>query len=150
MERLSTITRDTKETQISVNIDIDGEGRADIDTGIGFFDHMLKSFTKHGLFNLVCKVNGDLEVDGHHTVEDTGIVLGNAIKQALGDKQGIKRFGSFLLPMDDALVLCSLDLGGRPYFNFDFKFPTERVGRHESSLHDPIRREQSSYSRSDV
>lgn len=75
MERLSTITRDTKETQISVNIDIDGEGRADIDTGIGFFDHMLKSFTKHGLFNLVCKVNGDLEVDGHHTVEDTGIVL---------------------------------------------------------------------------
>ena len=134
MERLSTITRDTKETQISVNIDIDGEGRADIDTGIGFFDHMLKSFTKHGLFNLVCKVSGDLEVDGHHTVEDTGIVLGNAIKQALGDKQGIKRFGSFLLPMDDALVLCSLDLGGRPYFNFDFKFPTERVGDMDTQL----------------
>ena len=134
MERLANITRDTKETQIQIELDIDGEGDASIDTGIGFFNHMLEGFTKHGLFNMNCKVNGDLEVDGHHTVEDTGIALGTAIKQALGEKVGIKRFGQAILPMDDALVLCAIDLGGRPYISFDYEFPTEKVGDMDTEL----------------
>lgn len=134
MERLANITRDTKETQIQIELDIDGEGDASIDTGIGFFNHMLEGFTKHGLFNMNCKVNGDLEVDGHHTVEDTGIALGTAIKQALGEKVGIKRFGQAVLPMDDALVLCAIDLGGRPYISFNYEFPTEKVGDMDTEL----------------
>ena len=134
MSRQALVTRDTKETQINLNLELDGEGRSDIDTGVGFFDHMLTGFTKHGLFDMVCRVNGDLEVDAHHTVEDTGIVLGTAIREALGEKKGIKRFGLFILPMDDALVLCSLDLGGRPYFKFDYKFPTEKVGNMDTEL----------------
>lgn len=134
MERLANITRDTKETQIQIELDIDGEGDASIDTGIGFFNHMLEGFTKHGLFNMNCKVNGDLEVDGHHTVEDTGIALGTAIKQALAEKVGIKRFGQAILPMDDALVLCAIDLGGRPYISFDYEFPTEKVGDMDTEL----------------
>ena len=134
MERTASVKRTTKETDINLSIAIDGTGVTKVDTGIGFFDHMLTGFGKHGFFDLDVSVKGDLEVDGHHTVEDTGIVLGNAIKVAIGDKVGIKRFGYFILPMDDALVLCSLDLSGRPYFNFDFTFPTQMVGDFETEL----------------
>ena len=114
MNRTSNVARKTKETDINLSFSVDGTGKSDISTGIGFFDHMLEGFSKHGFFDLSVTVNGDLEVDGHHTVEDTGIVLGQAIKEAIGDKKGIKRFGQFMLPMDDALVLCAIDLGGRP------------------------------------
>lgn len=134
MERVSNITRDTKETQIQLELNIDGEGNSTIDTGIGFFNHMLEGFSKHGLFDLNCSVSGDLEVDGHHTVEDTGIVLGKALLEAIGDKAGIKRYGSFILPMDDSLVLCAIDLCGRPYFAFECEFPTEKVGDFETEL----------------
>lgn len=134
MARTATIKRTTKETDISVTLQIDGNGTADISTGIGFFDHMLDGFSRHGLFDLDCKVKGDLCVDGHHTVEDTGIVLGQAISKAVGDKKGIKRYGSFILPMDDALVLCAVDLCGRPYLNFDYAFPVERVGELDTEL----------------
>ena len=131
---METLTRNTKETQISASLEVYGFGIANIQTGIGFFDHMLEGFSKHGFFDLSVTVNGDLEVDGHHTVEDTGIVLGQAIKEAIGDKKGIKRFGQFMLPMDDALVLCAIDLGGRPYLNFDASFSSERVGYLETQL----------------
>ncbi|MCR5398868.1 MAG: imidazoleglycerol-phosphate dehydratase HisB [Lachnospiraceae bacterium] len=134
MERMANITRDTKETQISLELNIDGEGNASIDTGIGFFNHMLSAFTKHGLFDMNCKCDGDIDVDGHHTVEDTGIVLGEAIRQALGDKDGIRRFGSFTLPMDDALVLCAIDLSGRPYLGFDYKFDVPMIGGLDTQL----------------
>lgn len=134
MNRTADITRKTKETDISLSLQLDGAGNADISTGIGFFDHMLEGFSRHGFFDLTCRVNGDLQVDGHHTVEDTGIVLGTAIAKAVGDKKGICRYGSFLLPMDDALVLCAVDLCGRPYLNFDFTFPVERVGTLETEL----------------
>ena len=119
MARIATIKRKTKETDISVTLDLDGAGIPEISTGIGFLDHMLEGFAKHGFFDLECVVEGDLHVDGHHTVEDTGIVLGQAIAQAAGDKKGIRRYGSFILPMDDALVLCAVDLCGRPWLNFD-------------------------------
>ena len=128
MNRTAEITRKTKETDITMKLNLDGSGTADISTGIGFFDHMLEGFSRHGFFDLSCKVQGDLHVDGHHTVEDTGIVLGKAIAQAVGDKKGIRRYGSFILPMDDALALCAVDLCGRPYLNFDCTFPVERVG----------------------
>ena len=134
MERKASLTRTTKETDIKLELNIDGTGENQIETGIGFFDHMLTGFSKHGFFDLNVSVKGDLEVDGHHTVEDTGIVLGNAIKEAIGDKVGIKRYGYFILPMDDALVLCSLDLSGRPYFAFDAQFPTQMVGDFETEL----------------
>lgn len=134
MKRTASVKRTTKETDIALSFNVDGTGVTDIHTGIGFFDHMLAGFGKHGFFDLNVSVKGDLEVDGHHTVEDTGIVLGNAIKEAIGDKVGIKRFGYFILPMDDALVLCSLDLSGRPYFNFDCTFPTQMVGDFETEL----------------
>ena len=113
MERIATVNRKTKETDIAITLNLDGTGKADIDTGIGFFDHMLEGFSKHGFFDLQCKINGDLRVDGHHTVEDAGIVLGDAIKQAIGDKKGMKRYGYFILPMDDALALCAIDLCGK-------------------------------------
>lgn len=132
--RTAEITRKTKETDISVILDLDGSGMAEISTGIGFFDHMLEGFAKHGFFDLKCSVEGDLQVDGHHTVEDTGIVLGQAIAKAVGDKKGIRRYGFFLLPMDDALALCAVDLCGRPYLNFDGTFPTERVGELDTEL----------------
>ena len=119
MERIVTVTRKTKETDITVTLNLDGTGKTQIHTGIGFFDHMLEGFARHGFFDLTCKVTGDLQVDGHHTVEDTGIVLGQAISQAIGDKKGIRRYGSFILPMDDALALCAVDLCQRPYLNFD-------------------------------
>ncbi|MBD5508489.1 MAG: imidazoleglycerol-phosphate dehydratase HisB [Lachnospiraceae bacterium] len=134
MPRTATIERNTKETKINVTLNLDGSGKGEITTGIGFFDHMLEGFTKHGFFDLTLQVNGDLQVDGHHTVEDTGIVLGQAIREALGDKAGIKRYGSFLLPMDDALCLCAIDLSGRPYLAFDCTFSTERVGELDTEL----------------
>lgn len=132
--RVSEVKRKTKETDISIRLDLDGTGKSSITTGIGFFDHMLEGFSKHGFFDLDCKVNGDLNVDGHHTVEDTGIVLGKAIADAVGDKKGIRRYGYFILPMDDALILCAIDLCGRPYFNFECEFPTEKVGDLETEL----------------
>lgn len=134
MDRTAHITRKTKETDIDLTLNIDGAGKSEIKTGIGFFDHMLTGFSKHGFFDLTLSVQGDLNVDGHHTVEDTGIVLGCAIKEALGDKEGIKRYGSFILPMDDALCLCAIDLCGRPYFSGDCTFPVERVGELETEL----------------
>ena len=134
MARISTIQRKTKETDISVTINLDGTGKSNISTGIGFFDHMLEGFAKPGFFDLECKVVGDLHVDGHHTVEDTGIVLGQAIKEAVGDKKGIRRYGYFILPMDESLALCAVDLCGRPYLQFDCNFTTEKVGDLETEL----------------
>lgn len=134
MNRTAERTRRTKETDITLRLNLDGTGKARISTGIGFFDHMLEGFSRHGFFDLECTVQGDLQVDGHHTVEDTGIVLGQAIAEAVGDKRGICRYGSAILPMDDALVLCAVDLCGRPYLNFDCSFPVERVGALETEL----------------
>lgn len=134
MARSTTVIRKTKETDITMLLNLDGTGKAEIDTGIGFFDHMLEGFCRHGFFDLKCKVKGDLEVDGHHTVEDAGIVLGQAVREALGDKAGIRRYGSFILPMDDALALCAVDLCGRPYLGFEAAFPTERVGGLDTEL----------------
>ena len=128
MAREASIERNTKETQIRLKLNIDGTGRSDINTGIGFFDHMLDGFTRHGLYDLDLKVHGDLDVDDHHTIEDTGIVLGNAIREAVGDKKGIRRYGSCILPMDEVLVLCAVDLSGRPYLGWDAEFPTEKLG----------------------
>jgi imidazoleglycerol-phosphate dehydratase len=134
MARKAVVERKTKETDIKLSLDLDGMGTAQIDTGIGFFDHMLYSFARHGFFDLELKVTGDLYVDGHHTVEDTGIVLGQAIKQALGDKKGIKRYGSTMLPMDETLALCAIDLSGRPYLVFDADLTTDRVGYLDTEL----------------
>ncbi len=120
--------RTTKETKISMELNLDGQGSGDISTGIGFFDHMLEGFARHGFFDLRVRIDGDLQVDGHHSVEDCGIVLGQAIREAVGDKKGMKRFGQCILPMDETLVLCAVDLGGRPWLNFDAKFTAERVG----------------------
>lgn len=132
--RNSIITRKTKETDINLEFFLDGTGKAQIETGIGFFNHMLESFAKHGFFDMKLTVKGDLYVDSHHTVEDTGIVLGQAIKESLGDKQGIKRYGSFMLPMDDVLVLCAIDLSGRPYLAYDLELAADRVGYMETEL----------------
>ena len=132
--RKATVSRVTGETQIEIQICLDGTGECRADTGIGFFDHMLHSFARHGLFDLSVKVRGDLDVDSHHTIEDTGIVLGEAIKQALGDKKGIKRFGYFILPMDETLVLASLDLSGRPYLGFNLPLTVDRVGAMDTEM----------------
>lgn len=132
--RTATITRETKETLIQIQLSLDGSGKGNIQTGIGFFDHMLESMTKHGFIDLDVLVKGDLKVDGHHTVEDTGIVIGSAIKKALGDKRGIVRYGSCILPMDDALVMCALDLCSRPYFSYQAEFGVERVGELDTQL----------------
>ncbi|GFH95783.1 histidine biosynthesis bifunctional protein HisB [Lachnospiraceae bacterium] len=134
MARSSTINRKTKETEINVTLNLDGSGRAEVDTGIGFLDHMLEGFARHGFFDLKCKVKGDLRVDGHHTAEDTGIVLGQAIREAAGDKRGIRRYGYFILPMDEVLALCAVDLCGRPYLQFDCPFTAERVGELDTEL----------------
>ena len=128
MARCATIERNTKETKICLTLDLDGTGKADIHTGIGFFDHMLNGFARHGLFDLSLRVDGDLEVDTHHTIEDTGIVLGKAIKEAVGDKKGIVRYGTMILPMDEALVLCAVDLSGRPYYVSDASFSAPMIG----------------------
>ena len=134
MSRIATINRKTKETDITIEFNLDGSGKMQMDTGIGFFNHMLEGFTKHGFFDLSCKIDGDLEVDGHHTVEDAGIVLGQAIKEAIGDKRGIRRYGYFILPMDEVLALCAVDLCGRPFFRFDCEFTSEKVGDLETEL----------------
>ena len=122
MTRKATVTRNTRETQITLTLDLDGTGKADLHTGIGFFDHMLDGFARHGLFDLAVTCRGDLEVDCHHTIEDVGIALGTALREALGDKAGLVRYGSCLLPMDETLALCAVDLGGRPYFVYDAQF----------------------------
>ncbi|MBO4846095.1 MAG: imidazoleglycerol-phosphate dehydratase HisB [Lachnospiraceae bacterium] len=132
--RESTVERNTTETKIKIGLNIDGSGRSNIDTGIGFFDHMLEGFAKHGLFDLNVKIDGDLKVDCHHSIEDCGIVLGQAIKEAVGDKKGIKRFGYFILPMDDALALVSIDLGGRPFLNFECDYSVEKCGDMETDM----------------
>ena len=134
MERIATVTRTTKETDIAITLNLDGTGKADLSTGIGFFDHMLKSFAKHGLFDLTLRVKGDLIVDCHHTIEDVGIVLGEAIKQALGDKKSIRRYGDIMLPMDEALILCAIDLSGRPYLVFDAAFHADSVGYFDTQM----------------
>ncbi len=133
-ERNATVVRTTKETDIKAEIALDGTGNSNIDTGVGFFNHMLEGFSRHGFFdlNLICK--GDLEVDCHHTVEDCGIVLGTVIKEALGDKKGIKRFGNCILPMDESLVLCAIDLSGRPYLVFDGEFTVEKVNDLDTEM----------------
>ena len=134
MSRSASIERNTSETKIKLSIDLDGNGNGNIHTGIGFFDHMLDGFARHGLFDLKVNVAGDLAVDCHHTIEDTGIVLGNAIKEAVGDKKGIRRYGSCILPMDETLVLCAVDLSGRPYLVFDGEFTTDRVGYMDTEM----------------
>ncbi|WP_437185578.1 imidazoleglycerol-phosphate dehydratase HisB [Planctomicrobium sp. SH668] len=134
MPRTASIDRTTGETKISLSINLDGTGVSEIDTGVGFFNHMLTLFAKHGLFDLKIKAVGDLEVDQHHTVEDTGICLGQAIRQAVGDKAGINRYGSMTLPMEDTLVTSALDLSGRYWFVDNFKFPTEKIGEFDSQL----------------
>lgn len=133
-QRIATCVRKTKETDITVTINLDGIGKTNIETGIGFFDHMLDGFARHGLFDLDVKVSGDLQVDCHHTVEDTGIVLGQAIAKALGEKKGIKRYGSFLLPMDESLALCAIDLSGRPYLNFSAEFSVPKLGDFDTEM----------------
>ena len=134
MKRTAECRRTTKETDINLLLNLDGRGYAEISTGIGFFDHMLDGFARHGLFDLTCRVKGDLEVDCHHTIEDTGIVLGTAVREAVGDKKGIVRFGNCIIPMDEALILCSLDLSGRPFYVSDVVFPTERVGEMDTQM----------------
>ena len=134
MARIATIERNTKETQISLTLNIDGTGESRIDTGIGFLDHMLILFAKHGFFDLEVTVKGDLEVDTHHSIEDTGIVLGQAIARAVGDKKGIRRYGSCTLPMDEVLMVCALDLSGRPYLVYDAELKAERVGTLETEM----------------
>ncbi len=131
--REATVTRKTRETDITVSVNLDG-GAVDINTGIGFFDHMLEAFAVHSGIGLSIKTVGDLYVDGHHTVEDTAIVLGQAIAKALGDKGGIARFGSFYIPMDESLCFAALDISGRPYLVFDAQFREEKVGDYDSCL----------------
>ena len=128
MSRIAEVSRNTKETRIFVRLNLDGTGKSDISTGIGFFDHMLDGFARHGLFDLEVKAQGDLQVDDHHTIEDTGIVLGTAIKEAVGDKKGICRYGDRILPMDEVLALCALDLGGRPYFSYEAPVVPGKMG----------------------
>lgn len=134
IKRNASKKRDTSETQIEISLGLDGKGDGTCDSGIGFLDHMLLSFARHGGFDLKVNATGDLHVDAHHTTEDIGIVLGECIKEAIGDKVGIKRYGSMILPMDDALVLCAIDLCGRPYFEYDASFPTEKIGYLDTEL----------------
>ena len=134
MSRKGLVERKTGETDIVVEIELDGSGKSEINTGIGFFDHMLSAFARHGLFDLKVNCDGDLYVDGHHSVEDTGIVLGQAIAKALGDKKGIKRYGNFILPMDETLVMSAIDLCGRPYFEMDAEFKAPMVGGFDTQL----------------
>ena len=134
MARNATIERKTKETNIALTLNLDGTGASKISTGIGFFDHMLEGFAKHGFFDMECKVSGDLQVDGHHTVEDTGIVLGQAIKEAIGDKKGITRYGDTTLPMDESLILTAVDISGRGGCYYEVEMPTEKVGDFDTEL----------------
>ncbi len=132
--RIGTVTRKTKETDITLSINLDGTGQTQIHTGIPFFDHMLDGFARHGLFDLSVSVNGDLEVDSHHTVEDTGIVLGQAVREALGSKSGIRRYGYFILPMDETLALSAIDLSGRPYLKYDADFTVPVLGTLDTEM----------------
>lgn len=132
--RTATIARKTKETDITATICLDGTGACKCETGIGFFDHMLDGFARHGLFDLEIACNGDLFVDTHHTIEDVGIVLGEAIKKAAGDKKGIRRYGSFALPMDETLILCAVDLSGRPYYASDVRYTTDAIGDFDTEM----------------
>lgn len=133
-ERIAHVVRKTNETNIDLTLNLDGSGKQEIATGVGFFDHMLSGFTRHGFFDLDVSIAGDLQVDCHHTIEDAGIVLGTAIKEAVGDKKGIRRFGSMILPMDETLVLCAIDLSGRPYFAMDAEFTADRVGDMDTEM----------------
>ncbi|EET58455.1 imidazoleglycerol-phosphate dehydratase [Marvinbryantia formatexigens DSM 14469] len=133
-DRIAAVQRETKETSIRLTLNIDGSGACSVESGIPFFDHMLDGFARHGLFDLNAKIRGDVEVDSHHTIEDTGIVLGEAIKKAVGDKEGIRRFGHAILPMDDALVLCAVDLSGRPYLESDLTFTAEKIGDMDTEM----------------
>ena len=132
--REANIKRDTKETQITLSLSLDGEGRADINSGCGFMDHMLTLFAKHGRFDLALECKGDTEVDYHHSVEDIGICLGKAFSEALGDKRGIRRYGNMILPMDEALILTAVDVSGRDCLAYDLKIPTEKVGDFDTEL----------------
>lgn len=134
MNRTATVTRQTRETDITVTLNLDGSGRTDLATGIGFFDHMLDGFARHGLFDLTVRCTGDLQVDCHHTIEDVGITLGQAIAKALGDKVSLVRYGSCLLPMDETLALCAVDLCGRPYFVYDANFATPACGGMDTQM----------------
>lgn len=134
MDRTAVCERTTRETKISVSLNLDGTGRTQIHTGIGFFDHMLDGMARHGLFDLTVRAEGDLYVDGHHTAEDTGIVLGQAILKSIGNKAGIKRYGHMILPMDETLALCAVDLSGRPYFNYEAPFTADRLGEMDTEL----------------
>ena len=134
MARQATITRTTKETDITIDLELDGSGTTEIDTGIGFFDHMLEAFGRHGLYDLEVKAKGDLHVDGHHTVEDCGIVLGQVFASALGDKRGIVRYGDIALPMDEALVMAAVDISGRGALYWDMDVPYQMVGTFDSTL----------------
>ena len=134
MARIAEVERYTSETSIEIQFNLDGSGITQIDTGVGFFDHMLDGFARHGLFDLSVKCDGDLQVDDHHTIEDTGIVLGQAIAKAAGDKKGIARYGSRILPMDGALVLCALDLCGRPYLSYDAAFRADKMGEMSTQM----------------
>ncbi len=133
-DRTASVNRKTNETDIALSLNLDGSGKQEISTGVGFFDHMLSGFARHGFFDLKVAVKGDLTVDCHHTIEDTGIVLGTAIREALGDKKGIRRFGSMILPMDETLALCAADLSGRPYFVMDAEFTTDRIGDMDTEM----------------
>jgi imidazoleglycerol-phosphate dehydratase len=134
MGRVATIDRATRETDISVSVDLDGSGKTSAETGVPFFDHMLDAFGRHGLFDLVVRATGDLEIDAHHTVEDVGIVIGQAFAQALGDKTGITRFGSCVMPMDEALVLAAVDISGRGALYYDVALPIEIIGTFDTTL----------------
>ena len=132
--RTAQITRKTNETDITLSVDLDGTGRRDIKTGVGFFDHMLDQLARHALIDITISATGDLHIDDHHTVEDVGIALGQALTKAMGDKRGIRRYGSFHLAMDDALVRAALDLSGRPYLVWDVAFPTPKIGGFDTEL----------------
>lgn len=133
-KRSSNIVRKTSETDIEIHLIIEGDGNADIDTGIGFLDHMLTLFTRHGGFNLAVKARGDLDVDSHHTIEDIGIVLGQCIKEASGERKGIKRYGTTFLPMDEALAMVSVDVSGRPYLVFEAELTAQRLGDFDTEM----------------
>lgn len=133
-DRISERSRVTSETKINLTFNVDGTGSSQLHSGIPFFDHMLSGFAKHGIFDMALNVEGDLEVDCHHTIEDTGIVLGEALKEAVGDKRGIKRYGHFILPMDETLVLCAIDLSGRPYLSFEAPFTVDTLGSMDTEM----------------
>lgn len=132
--RKASISRDTNETRIAVSVNLDGTGQSDIQTGVGFFDHMLDQLARHSMIDITVKATGDLHIDDHHTVEDCGIALGQALVQALGDKRGIRRYGHFLLAMDDTQIRCALDLSARPFLVWNVPFPTDKIGTFDTEL----------------